>query len=64
MGTDGLDLLVDPALDGIAWRGTDDREPAFGTAATGLLGLLARLELVLGLAARRGSELERTVALA
>lgn len=64
MGTDGLDLLVDPALDGIAWRGTDDREPAFGTAATGLLGLLERLELVLGLAARRGSELERTVALA
>lgn len=63
MGREGLDLVVDPALDGIAWRGPVDREPAFGSAETGLMGLLERLELVLGLTAPRGSELDRAVAL-
>lgn len=62
---DGLEIISDPAIDEGAWpgAGADDRACA-GEIWSGPLGLLARLELELGLGRSHSPSLERTVAFA
>lgn len=57
----GLEIVFDWSFDGGAWPGPSDN--SFGEAWLGPQGLLGRLELELGLAARHATPLERAVAL-
>lgn len=64
-GVEGLRIVFDPALDGAAWPGVLALQDAsVGDLWCGPLGLLTRLEVVLGLSAQTPSAADRAALLA
>lgn len=62
---EGLSITFDPAIDGGGWPGPlDGRDAVVGESWLGPLGLLARLEVELGLVAIHATPLERVTDLA